>query len=578
MIYFKSLSIRNKKLVAAVLCVVLGLVSFQNCSDVRVSQLPSLPPPEPPVVVYAKPQGSLCAPQGAVFGAPVRIVIILDMSMSNIGSVNAWVDTNNMSHWSIDTGDGPTDLAGQRFDQIRNFIANCGASANVKYSIIGFSNSSQFVRGQSCVSPFETQEEAVRTVDAFKSKQNADIARGGGMGTYPFTLGNETNYTEAIKCLDKKVNEDLILLAEEKPVYHTFFLTDGQPTEDDPQLINVLKAQLTNIQLAVTNLATAFHFQGIYYTSPGAKNGPPQQNVALNILTQITKVTEGPTGAAINVQNLANTQNELCSRIQPNARVDYSLKTMYAVNLTAAMKKINLEADTDADGVTDKEEIAIGWDPKNPRFTGALDGLCYMSARNKDQCAATVATLSCANNAFNLGMSECDRKLAARLFTRQFDSPDVDRDSLPNLIEILRRTAVARADALDNPTSDGVNNFQKVSQGMDVESSTTMWPINPEKLVDLRFDATSAVCDNGLKRISYDIERVPFVDTQDYEDVTDDATINFSHKKDENVVLVFSIWQSSGGITLPNRLYMQKWVVPKLANPKKDEIKFIGEF
>lgn len=561
------------------IAVVLMLIGFQNCSDVKVSERLSIAQVAPPTVALSKPTGSICAPQGSVFGAPVRIVIILDMSMSNIGSVNTSYPeyAGGAAHYYIDTNDGPTDLNGLRFDQIKNFISNCGGSANVKYSIFGFSNRAQFARGQSCLSPFESQVDALRTVDAFKQQQEGDKARQSGQGAYPFYLGNETNYGEAITCLSSKIQEDLTLLTSERPTYHTFFLTDGQPTEDVDKLVPVLKAQINNILLSTGGQASGLHFQGLYYTSTGAKNGPPQQISALSVLTELTKVTEGPTGAALNIQNLSDTQTQLCGKLQPTSRIDYGLKTIYAINITSIMEKNNLVSDSDADGVSDAEELVLGWDPINYRSSSVFDGLCYAAGKDKASCASQMSKLTCVNTGFNFGLSDCDRAFAQKYYGRQMTSPDIDKDMMPNLIEIIRKTSPTRLDAFENPTVDGVVNIEKVTLGMDVLSSLKLWPIDEKKLMNLVFDANVGTCSNGLNKIEYVIEQAPLAEVESYTDPSDDAAINFTHAKNENVVLVISIWQSSGGVPQPDRLYVQKWLVPIGAAAKSEETKFIGE-
>lgn len=556
------------------------LISFQNCSDVKVSEKPSIVPPPPPIVPLATPIGDLCAPQGVVFGAPVRIVIVLDMSMSNIGLVEGGGEYPS-TWWRIDTDAGPSDLNGDRFAQVKDFITNCGSNTNAKYSIIGFSNTSQFARGQSCVSPFESQQDAVRTVDALKAQQDWDKARTWVNGPYPYNLGTETNYIPAANCLEQKVLEDLALLENgERPAYYSFFLTDGQPTDDGASFIPTLQAKISNINVATMGAASGFHFQGIYYTSPGANNQGAQQAAALAKLTAMTQVTEGPSGAAINVTQLGTTQAQLCAKIQPSSHVDYNLKSLYAVNLSAIMKKNIIEADSDMDGVSDKEEIAMSWAADNARSTGVLDGICYWSTKNKTQCqtVATGLASSCNANNFTQGMTDCDRAYAAKLTGRLLSSADIDRDSISNFIEIIRGTSLARADMMDNPTADGINNFLKITQGMDVHASTVSWPIGSEYLMDIKYEVDAGTCDNGLAKINYSLDHVPLAEVLKYTDPSTEPGMNLSHEKDENVVLVFSVWQSSGGITLPNRMYVQKWIVPKTADPRKEEVKFLGEF
>ncbi len=550
------------------------VVIFQNCSDVKVS---GLEPPStvPPVITASvKPIDKFCAPKGAVFGSPIRVVILLDMSMSNIGSVNTSYDeSTGLAHYSIDLNDGPTDFNGVRFDQIKNFIENCGGNVNVKYSIIGFSNAAQFVRGQSCLSPFESQENALKTVEAFKQQQIADKARGSGSGAYPFFMGFETHYDHAITCLGNKIQEDLVLLTSEKPEYHTFFLTDGLPDGNTAALVG----QLTNIQLATRTSASGLHFNSVFYTSPGAKN-QSQLAAATAVLDPMTQVTEGPAAQTILLNDLSTAQSKFCTKIKPGSVVNYSLKTIYAVNLTTIMNKNTISADSDMDGVSDEVEKNLSWDPINYRSTGILDGLCFADGKDKAACAVKAAALTCAKTNFSFGMSECDRAFATKIFGKPLGSIDADRDMVPNFLEILRGTSPLRMDMFDNPASDGVVNIEKISQGLDVRSSLALWPVESKKMMQLSYDSDVGTCDTGTKQLNYTIDNVPLIETLAYVDPSDDASIKLSHLKDENVVIVFSIWQTIGGVTLPNRLYIQKWIVPLIGDPKSETPKFLGEF
>lgn len=559
---------------AAIFGLLLLVTVFQNCSDVKVSG--KIVPEELPSVIVAasKPTDKLCAPKGAVFGSPIRIVIVLDMSMSNIGSVNtSGGEDGSLVRYSIDETDGPTDLNGLRFDQVKNFIDSCGGNVNVKYAVFGFSNSSQFARGQSCLSPFENQENALKTVEAFKQQQISDRNKRSGVGTYPFFLGDSTHYDRAITCLGQKIQEDLTLLTSERPEYHTFFLTDGLPDGSTTTLV----PQLNNILLATSNSASGMHFNSVFYTSPGAKNQPLIAG-AKAILDPMTQLTEGPAAQTLVLNDLSNAQTQFCSKIKPGSVVNYSLKTMYAVNLTAMLSKNILHADSDMDGVPDDVENSLSWNPIDYRSTGVLDGLCYADGKDKAACASKLATLTCAKSNFSFGMSECDRAFAAKIYGRALATIDSDKDLVPNFLEILRGTSPLRMDMFENPASDGIVNIEKISQGLDIFSSTILWPVDQLNQMRISYNSDVGDCTTGTKQVEYVLENVPLVSALDYADPSDDPVIKLSHLKDENVVVLVSVWQTIGGVTLPNRMYIQKWIVPIIGEPKSEIPQFLGEF
>lgn len=553
--------------------VFISLFLFQNCSDIKVSQKPELQ--QPSLVANAKPNASLCAPKGTVFGSPIRIVIVLDMSMSNIGTVETTYSDSDpgVAHYFIDTTDGPTDLNGQRFDQVKNFIESCGGNVNVKYAIFGFSKEAQFARGQSCEYEFESQDDALRTLEAFKQQQLTDIKVKNGRGNYPFYLGNETRYDRAIECLEKKIRRDLVMLYDEKPEYHTFILTDGLPDGDT----SILVPKINQLSIDTQADASGLHFNSIFYTSPGAKN-QSQVTAAKAVLDPMTQATEGISAQTMVLSDLTSAQSQLCSKIQPGTQVNYSLKTMYAVNLTAKMIKNNLFADSDMDGVSDDIEKSLAWDPVNYRSSGVIDGLCFLDGKDKSACAVRVQALGCVNAGFNFGMSDCDRNYAKKIYGSSLASVDADRDLIPNYIEIIRNTAPLRADMFDNPSADGILNLEKIKKGMDIFSSQQLWPVEQSKLMEVSYQADAGTCPSGTQQLNYSINNVPVVQTLAYMDPSDDPLMNLSHQENENVVLVVSVWQSIGGVTLPNRVYIQKWIVPINGAPKSNEIQFVGEF
>jgi hypothetical protein len=189
-----------------------------------------------------------------------------------------------------------------------------------------------------------------------------------------------------------------------------------------------------------------------------------------------------------------------------------------------------------------------------------------------------VAQLSCNPGNIALKFSDCDRAFSKWLYGRDINNFDADADLIPNYIELIRGTSMVRFDSNDNPTSDGVTNIRKVSRGLDVLSSLDLWPVPDKSEMKISFNQQDTTCENNLNKYRYVIDNVPVSEVAAYTDNSNDQITNFSHGQNENVILVFSMWQSNGGVTLPNRLYMQKWLVPLVGTPRMEDNKFIGEF
>jgi len=544
------------------------LISFQNCSNVNLS-----PVEEPLQTNLSKPINKLCAPQGSSFGAPMRFVFVVDMSMSNLGTLNANT-FDNVTHYSINSKDGPSDPNGDRFLQIKKFITDCGGSENTGYSVIGFSASTLFSTDNSCLSPFESQQKAIQSVDGLKGLQDHDKKIPGQERVNPYYLQGETYYSVGLGCLKSKIQEEISLSTTEKPIYNVFFITDGMTTD---AVENQKYSQIINeIQLSTSASAGGFNFYPVFYTSPGAKNQGLEQTKALTVLDSLAALTN-PKQKTILLNNISSSSTQLCQSLSQRIPVNYELKKIYAVNLTSIMKKNSIFADSDMDGVTDTEELQFGWDPLNPRSTGFLDSLCLKLGKDKSRCLLERSKMTCSEEIKSLGMNECDLKFAHQYFGLPLTNIDTDRDGLQDFIEIIKGLNPARHDAFENPSGDGFTNEEKVILGLDIKSNLNLYPVDENSQISLRFQESSASCENKEKAYDYELESIPLKSTEKYSDPSSESN-NLSHEKDENVILLFSQWQSLGGLSLPNKVFYQKILIPlNKSDYRIQQSSFIGE-
>ncbi len=186
---------------------------------------------------------------------------------------------------------------------------------------------------------------------------------------------------------------------------------------------------------------------------------------------------------------------------------------------------------------------------------------------------AKLANSTCSGKSAALGLRGCDLAAASTFFGLGLTGIDSDGDSIPDFLEILRSTSPSRADALETPLSDGKTNFEKITQGLDVESNLSTNPVQEGDFVKVTYQEESAgECGSGKTNYHYELEQIPLLAVPAYSEKSPSGPVDFSHGQDENVVLVFSLWQSAGGLSMPDRLYVQKILIPL-----KGEIQFIDK-
>jgi hypothetical protein len=525
------------------------IMVFQNCSDVKLEKLQKVTQQS-----LSKPNSTICAPIGSSFTSPMRFVFIIDMSMSNVGSLN--VSTfDYVSTYNINEKDGPSDLNGERFNQVSKFISECGGSTNSSYSVMGFSRDNFFSKSNSCLSPFESQQEALASVQALKEMQFHDLNISSRERTNPYYLQGETYYSSGLNCLKIKINEDLNLLVDDKPVYNVFFITDGMAT--DPTENQNYGQILSDLSVSTSEKAGGINFYPVYYTSGGAKNQGEQKTEAIQLLDQLAAVIDKDQKTTF-LGDISTQENELCKKLSKKSQVQFKLKTLYGVNLNLMLKNNEVKVDSDSDGLPDDLEIQLGWKIDNSHSTGVLDILCYKSLNDKELCKEEVSTLQCDSEVGRLGLTDCDLKFAANVYGKPLDGVDTDKDGIIDLIEILRGMNPNRIDTYENPSGDGVINIKKIFEGLDIFSSLISYPIGNNKKLGLQFEESLDKCSDNRSSYSFELTDIPMVNTVSFPKSSLTENLNFTHLKNENIVLLISHWQTEGGLNLPEKIFYQK--------------------
>lgn len=545
-----------------------GALLFQNCSNVKIEGIQN--------VTYSSlltPEEEACAPNGASFTTPMRFVFVVDMSMSNIGSL-VTLTNDNVTTYSLNTSDGPSDISGERFNKIKKFIEKCGGQNNSKYAIIGFSETAMLENNQSCTNDFEDKNNAIKSIDALKGRQQHDLAIGSRTGQNPFYLQGQTYYSVGLNCAKNKILNDLVQLKDEKPVYKLFFITDGLSTDSTanqdykPVLLDILNQSSTK--------AGGVSLFPVFYTGTGAKNQGSQMTKAMSLLDSMAQVID-ENQSTILLNEIGNDTN-LCDYIKPSIFVHYEAQRMFAVNVTSVMKKNKLFSDSDADGISDDDEAVMGWNPQNSRTSLIQDSLCNRYSKDYLECDEVAKTLPCSEGGVGLiGLNSCDEQFSKYVFGKAISSLDTDSDYLPDWVELIRNTNPVRSDALETPLNDEYPNFKKIALGIDIYNNQLIDLVPENQIMDFSFQESTDLCQEGMKKYKLNFKNIPLVKVKELND--SNKNFDLSHAIDENVIVIFSYWKASGGINLPTKVYAQILKLKINSNAyTTNEMTYVGEF
>lgn len=545
-------------------------LSFQNCGNIKLD--PKVTPPPPAPQAKALPQGKACSGTGALFGTPVRFTFVIDMSLSNLGgSIISDAAAGGKYYWSLDLPNA-TDKDKKRLDAVNSFISTCGNSAEFKYSILGFSDNAMFSSNlKTCSSPFESSTAALESVKGFKAIQDADLTRNGAVEyVTPFKMGN-TAYNMGLNCLNVNINADANTAGmADVPIYQTFFLTDGQPTDYGgvaTEQINSYKATMKNLIDSVLPFSSGIKLNTIYY-------GPESQKAAATTMLDAIAQTTDPLAKTDYVDNFATLATKMCDLYKPQATYAYRSYQTTAVNINRVQYENDFEPDSDADGLSDKEEIKLGFDPLNARSKGVLDSLCTRAGFSFTNCAAPAA---CIQDYRGFALTDCDIKFASAYFGKTLNGYDTDLDQIVDFIEIIRGTNPVAADMQFDTDKDGVTNIREIINGSSVTNK-----VAPEDDDLIRFNwgkstQASTCASTSEEPYAFSFQQAPVTTGLSYTDPLP-GKVNFSHSGTENIYLVVYLTEPRGSSTLPKRLNAVKILTSTEVDPVVEQSVYIGDF
>lgn len=307
--------------------------------------------------------------------------------------------------------------------------------------------------------------------------------------------------------------------------YTVIFLSDGHPREDttDNQIfarcraIRGLKAQTGDVVLN-----TAFVFLP---TIPIPTTCDPTAAICQNELVQADedRLRQMASDGGGEFRSFRNGEpiNFLSYRLGGIKR-QFMLKDIQVFNLNARPESSVLQVDSDGDGLTDAEELALGTDPTSMDSDGdgLSDGLeVYLRERGGDFNPVWTADGSSINrgclkemigkDADHDGVLDCDEEFIGTSPSK-FDS---EGDGMPDGFEWLSGTQPASPDADDDPDRDGLSNSAEIR--MHIDPTHAEGPLYSD--VAYRYQITQLAQDrtDAKQCYSFEVDNVLLVPTLD---------------------------------------------------------------
>ncbi|MFZ3231874.1 MAG: hypothetical protein WA160_16830 [Pseudobdellovibrio sp.] len=263
---------------------------------------------------------------------------------------------------------------------------------------------------------------------------------------------------------------------------------------------------------------------------------------------------------------------------------NYTMTSFYVTNVNSVNRLGGLEPDTDADGISDSEELKYDFNPANRRSrSNLLDSICLQAA-GSNQCQNLIP--SCNSSEYKMGLSDCDLKVLGLNSVVASSDPgiDTDGDNIPDFIEVLRGTNPKIADSLSDPDNDGILNTEEISMGSDPVHYESEVPADIRIYANMnRNNKVDPLKPCSGERWSLKVDRIPFMKVPAFTDsaikISPDA-INFSHKINENVVIVWIKLVPKAGFSGLPKMYFKTLKINAIENIfslTMDDFKLMGE-
>ncbi|HUB09148.1 MAG TPA: VWA domain-containing protein [Myxococcales bacterium] len=427
-------------------------LTLASCTGVYLYDLGS--PAPPPVDRQIQLQGQFCTLGPNDVLSPVKIFFVMDGS----GSMNI---------------SDPQNTRGQAMvDLLNTFPQN---DPNVWFTAMVFAGQiTKFVTksAQPQFDQLETySQQDLETVaaniyeySAINGPQNSQ-----NVGSTDFVKPLNDVFTVIATDISRSLNEDGGV-GSAPPRYSVIFLSDGSPTFDEdneiPGLVERIRDLSTQLQpygsvtfntVHVFNPATPIA-QGCVVDDAGGTNTCPQLTIDQDAERLANMAALGG-GQFRDFQN--NEPINFLSFKVGESRRPYVFQSFYASNLTAPPESALGDVDSDGDGLSDAEEIAIGTDPRN-RDTdgdGFSDGVEVLAHRNNVDLDPLRPDPGCPANLIGVdtdcdGLTDCDEQLIGTSSLLV----DSDFDGAPDGLEFLMGTQPTTQDLQFDPDNDGLLN------------------------------------------------------------------------------------------------------------------------
>ncbi len=228
----------------------------------------------------------------------------------------------------------------------------------------------------------------------------------------------------------------------------------------------------------------------------------------------------------------------------------FTLDTFFISNLNVKSTSMGLESDIDGDGLSDREEAQLGFNPEKRRTSGkVLDSICSTIDYGVN---CTNFTLDCnlSQNAF--GLNECD--ILALNLNRNVQlgtGIDSDKDGIPDYLEIRINSFPNLYDSYNDLDFDQLNTTVEAERGTSVRNSSITSPDqNYIKVVKTKM--TSQDCAGEYWKV--DILNLPTMPIKKFTEESP-GVVNLSHQLNENIIMTFLKIKPIGDLTAPTRIF-----------------------
>lgn len=492
----------------------LSLVALQlaSCTGVYLYDLGS--PSPPPVDRQVSVQGQFCTLGPNDVNSPVKIFFAMDGS------------------GSMDVSD-PTDSRGQAMINLLNSFPQ--ADPNIYFTVMVFSGQITKFITKSAAPQFDqldTYSQAdLQTIaeDVFEYSTNAG-AMGAGMGqnvgSTDFIKPLDDIYTVIATDITASLNAQGQVSTSAPPRYSVIFLSDGSPTFDEDNLIPQAVQRIRDLASLVSPYGNVT-FNSVHVFDPATpiaagcvvSNGPnptigcPQLTIAQDAERLANMAALGG-GQFRDFEN--NEPINFLSFKVGEVRRPYVLQSFYVSNLSAP-PEFNLgSVDSDGDGLSDAEEIALGTDPHNKDTDGDgySDGVEVWAMRAGANVDPLRPDPGCPADSIGVdsdcdGLTDCDETLLgtnARLI-------DSDYDGAPDGMEFLMGTQPTTKDSQFDPDADGLLNGTELR----IHSDPNVADASDLTTFGYRYDLTAAGPPDveGRQCYNFVVDNVLLADTLD---------------------------------------------------------------